>query len=81
MQKLKLLALPKLLAVLAVTAMAIPVPAMAGSGEMLLMGICDPSGVVRTVAIPIEREGDEAPEDCAKACHAMCSRKKPAQKA
>ncbi len=81
MQKLKQYPLPKLFAALAAMAMTIPVPVMAGPGDMLFMGICDPDGVVRTAAIPVEREGDETPEDCAKACHAMCSRKKAAQKA
>ncbi len=74
MHKLTYHAACKLLAALAITGMG--VPAMAASPEMLVMGICDPGGKIRTVSIPIEREGDDVPEDCAKACHAMCSRKK-----
>jgi len=57
--------------------LATPVAAL--PTEVTMVRICTGTGI-RMMAMPMD-DGDPAPKDCAKACHAMCeSRKKPGKR-
>lgn len=54
-------------------------PQMDGAQNFITAQLCDSSGRVRTVSIPLPDEQAPDKKHCAKACHAICARKKPAK--
>jgi hypothetical protein len=57
------------LALAAALSIGLPIPAMAGSGDVLWVGMCDAAHPGTQIPIPLNRGGDQGP---AKACHAAC---------